>query len=514
MTSEEQEYSKYSIMIIRQNKIIKTIFSVTSIIIFAKCLGFVKQMVIAGTYGTSVDTDVISLSQNVIGDIDYLLVQVLLTSFIPIYIGIKERDESEASRFVTNSLVVSGLVTAFCVICVELMTPIISRVIAPSYEGVLLDRLTMYIRIYAPSVCFMTICALFNALLRSNERFVPGELVSIIQSVIMILSVVFFHKQFGINALVIGYLAYIITSFAYLLTVSKREWKFNYNRTPFDQNTIQLISMSLPLFLGYSMVFVNQQVDKIITSGLGVGIVTALSYAGVLINLISTLVGAVCSILFTYISKNVAEGKEKEAARLVIESTCMLITLFFPIMLITISNSKDIIRLVYERGQFSEKSVNSTSLALMGYGFSIAFFPIRELYSRLQYSYKDSRSPMINSIVGIIINIILSILLSKKIGIAGVTVASSVSVLICSALNIITSRKHNKYISFGRFMGYLPYWCIGGVTSVMLSTYLRKLLCNYNENLRFIFIVIVLFLTYFIICLPPIIKIRDILYEA
>ena len=63
-----------------QSRLLKNILSVSGVLILVKALGFFKQMVIAGIFGANAETDLINLSYGFIGDIQYLLVQVMLTA--------------------------------------------------------------------------------------------------------------------------------------------------------------------------------------------------------------------------------------------------------------------------------------------------------------------------------------------------------------------------------------------------------------------------------------------------
>lgn len=63
-----------------------------------------------------------------------------------------------------------------------------------------------------------------------------------------------------------------------------------------------------PLLLGYSLVYINQMVDKMLVSGLEAGAVTSLNYAAVLSNLVGTFITTFASILFAYVTTRIAVG--------------------------------------------------------------------------------------------------------------------------------------------------------------------------------------------------------------
>lgn len=485
---------------IKGNEIVKNIVSVSSIVIFAKLLGFVKQMIMAGSFGATIETDLISLSQNLIGDMDYLLVQVLITAFIPIYIEVKKEGRKKAALFVSNTLVACIAASALIIVVLFMSAPLIARIIAPAYTDELHTSLIRYIRIYVPTILPMLVCAIFNALLRANKYFVPGEMVSVIQSITVIILTLLLSKRIGVKTLVISYFAYTVMNTVFLTLSAKKEWIFVREGRLYDRYSIRLLKMAFPLFFGYAMVFINQQVDKVIVSGLGEGVVTAVGYAAVLSNLIATLTGSVCSVIFSYISQYVADGREVEAGNLIRKLTVLFTTFLVPVCVLILFNAGDIVRIVYGRGAFSDSAVKNTAIALTGYGVSVVFYAYRELFSRLQYSYHDSRQPMINSSIGIVFNIIFSIILSKFLGVMGVTLASSFSVMICAVLNIISARRHNKYIRLLSGLKYLPCWIAGGTVCAFASVRGAVFLADASAIWRFAVISVISLAAYGIIC--------------
>lgn len=487
---------------IKRNEILKNIVSVSGIVIFAKLLGFIKQMVMAGYFGATIETDLISLSQSLIGNMDYLLVQVLITAFIPIYIEVKKESSEKASVFVSNTLTVCIATSVLIIAVLFISAPFIAKIIAPAYTNELLTYLTQYIRIYAPTILLMIVCAIFNALLRANRHFLPGELVSVIQSITVILLTFLISKKVGVKTLIISYFTYTVINTVFLTLLAKKEWTFIRTGKLYDKYSARLIKMAFPLFFGYAMVFINQQVDKVIVSGLGEGVVTAVGYAAVLSNLVATLTGSICSVIFSYISQYVADGREEEAGNLIRKLAVLFTTFLVPVCVLILFNAGDIVRTVYGRGAFSDSAVKNTAIALTGYGVSVVFYAYKELFSRLQYSYHDSRQPMVNSSIGILVNIIFSIILSKFLGIFGVTLASSFSAIICAFLNILSARRHNKYTRMVSGLKYLPYWVAGGIACVFISVGSSGILANVNAALRFVTVSCIAFIAYGIICSP------------
>lgn len=178
-----------------------------------------------------------------------------------------------------------------------------------------------------------------------------------------------------------------------------------------------------------------------------------------------------------------------------------------PISVLTILNSNDIVTIIFGRGAFDQNAIKNSSYALTGYAFSFVPLIYKELYSRLQYSYMDSKHPMINSSIGIIVNTILSILLCPFFGILAVTITTSVSAAISAILNMKTSRKHNTYLGIKSFLKYLPYWLIGSIVCVGITILGQRYFAEKSTILRFIYITLGAGFCYCAVMSPVIFKI-------
>ena len=465
--------------------IIKTMASVSGIVILAKILGFVKQMVTANAFGATIQTDLISISEGLITNIDYLLIQTLSTAFVPTYIYLNTSNPESSRKFVSNVIKVFLLVTTVIAGVVFAASPLIAKILAPSYPAELTARLAVYIRIFAPAIIILIELAVFNSLLKANESFVPGELVGVNQSVIVIALVLLVGSRLGPDTIVLGFYVYAVYNLCFLMVLSRRYWGIERGNPFRDPNIITMLKMMGPLLLGYSVIFVNQQVDKMIVSGLGAGTITAMGYASVLSNFVCTFIGSICGVLFTYITKNIAENRDEAAANLAVSSLVQISTLLLPISILTMMNSYDIVTIVFARGEFGADAVRRCSLALTGYGLIFIPYAMREIFSRFQYAYGDSKRPMINSTVSIVLNIILSIMLSMWLGVLGVTLATSISVFVCGALNIYTSTKKNPGIGIRKVLRSMPQWLAGSAICVFVSVAGQRLLADEHAIVRF-----------------------------
>lgn len=470
----------------KQKTIFRAVFSVTGVILIAKLAGFIKQMVTASTFGATIETDLVQLAQTFVGNIQYVLVQTLLTSFVAVYIHTREDSEEAGKHFAMDVGKIFTLIAACLSAAMWLLAPWIARLIAPSYSAERSAQLTGYLRIFAPALLLFVWIAVFQALLDANKRFVPGQMEGLNQSIILIFFVIIFAKQLGVQTLVLAFFAYTIWNTLFLGVLSRRYWGLSRGN-PFRNPAVrQLLRMIAPLLLGYAMIYINQQVDKILASGLEAGTVTALGYAAVLTNLVNTFITAFASILFTYVTARISRGEHEAAAGLTARSASLMLLVFLPISALTVLCAEDIVSVAFGRGAFGADSVHLTARALAGYGFTFAPLVLKELYSRFQYGYQDTRRPMVNSSIGIAANIALSIALCPRLGVFGITAASSVSVCICGILNMVTARRRNGAIRCGALLRQLPFLAAGTAVCVAVVLLGGRLWGGQPPLLRFL----------------------------
>lgn len=490
----------------KNNRILQMLGSVTALIVLGKLLGFVKQMVTAAAFGATLETDIINLAQGLISNLDYLLIQTMVTALVSVYIHTQAQGEETSRHFAFQAFKAFSLIAAAVTGLVLLLASPAARLLAPSYDAASSARLAGYLRLFAPALLLLVWTALFNALLHAERHFLPEQLVNIFQSVWMILLVFLLKDRLGAASMAAAFLVYAVWNALYTAILSRRYWTVCGGNPFHDENIRWLLRMMLPLLLGYSLVFVNQLVDKLLVSGLVSGAVTALSYAAVLSNLVGTFITTFASIFFTYVTARIARAEREEAAELTGQAAEALLLAFTPVALLTVLCAEDIVAIVYGRGAFTAESAALCTAALCGYALMFPPLALREVYSRFLYGYQDSRRPMINSSIGILCNIALSVALCPRYGVLGVTFATSVSVAVCATLNLRSARRTHPEISLRPLFSLIPGLFAGCAVCGVAAWWCRSALIGQGSLVRFVLTALAGFTAYGLILLPRLLR--------
>ena len=96
-----------------------------------------------------------------------------------------------------------------------------------------------------------------------------------------------------------------------------------------------------------------------------------------------------------------------------------------------------------------------TASALFFYAIGIIGFGLRDILSRVFYSIQDTKTPMINGAIAMILNIILNIILVKYMKHSGLALATSISSIICIILLFISLSKKIGYFGQDKIISVL-----------------------------------------------------------
>lgn len=490
---------------------VKTLFSVTGLVILGKLLGFVKQLIIASAFGATLETDLINLSQGLFIDLQALFSQALLTALVVVYLRVQEDGDERARRFAGN---VWSAVSVFAVVLSLLLclcAPLLAKLLAPEYDVDLLARLTRYLRLFAPTMLPFIWATVYNSLLNANKCFIPGEFISISFSFWTISFVLLLPRSLGVLPLALTFLVYTVWIALYLGVLSQRYLTLSRENPVRDCAVRQLLRMMTPLTLSYSLTFLRAQLMNVLSSSQGDGAVSALNYALILSSLVTTFLVTFASIFFPYVTSCISEGNETGAARLTRSAVMALLALFLPIAILTALCAKDIVTIVYARGAFDAQSVTLCTAALVG--FAPAFVPLvfQEIYSRYLYAHGDSRHPLINNAIGMTCGIVTSVVLSRSLGLVGITAGSSViSAFVCGGLHWRSARKYYPVLCTENRLSDLVWLLTGGAVCAASACVCLRIFAGLAPFPRFVLTVLISFTAYAFASCPLLLRLaRD-----
>lgn len=416
--------------------------------ILSKVLGFCRDIILSYFYGASYITDAYLISQTIPLTIFAFIGTGIATSYIPILTQIiSEKGEKGCNKF-TNNVVNIGVLLCTLIVCIVcIFTEPIVRVFAMGFEGetLLLAKQLTQINIFG--IYFSMLVYVFTGFLNYWGNFTIPGLVGIPLNIVTIISIIIASKTDEKVLAMGGILAIMIQVLFMVPWMKKNKYRYQLKLDVKDTYLKKMLYLSMPVMLGVSVNQINVLVDRTLASSLAEGGISALNYANRLNNFIQGIfVISIATVIYPLIS-NMVQKKDMDGFKSNIRSAITAINLILiPATAGMIIFAEPIVRLLFGRGEFNSSAVSMTQGALVFYSIGIIGFGLREILSRAFYALQDTKTPMINAIISIILNICLNLILSYKMGINGLALATSISAIVCSILLMISlKRKIGRY---------------------------------------------------------------------
>ncbi|TZE80921.1 murein biosynthesis integral membrane protein MurJ [Calorimonas adulescens] len=403
--------------------------------IISKFLGFLREMVIAREFGAGLGSDAYFMAQSIPMLFFTSIGSALATTFIPLYTEYKSKNGREdADRFANQIMNLVLIVSVVLTVAGVLFSPLLVRIIAPGFTGEKLSLTVGLSRTLFPLIIFVGLANVATGILQSNESFTAPALVGIPYNIIIIALTIILADRIGIYGLAIASVLATVSQY-YIQVPSMRRLGYHHRYSmDFSHPGIKRLGlMIVPVLMGVAVNQLNTFVDRMLASGLPEGSVSALNYANRLNGFVlGTFVTSVATVVYPSLSNLGAKEEMESFKDSVATSLNMIFLIVLPVTAGTILLRTEAVRLLFERGAFDARATGMTSVALLFYSIGMAGAAAREILSRAFYSLKDTRTPMYNGMYAVALNIILNIVLVRFMGLAGLALATSISVIFTS----------------------------------------------------------------------------------
>jgi len=480
----------------------RIVFLLMILTILTKSVGFGREIILSYYYGATGISDAYLISFTIPTVIFTFIGVGIQTTYMPIYSDILNKDGIKiANEFTNNVANLLLIISSILIIAVSLFTEPIVKIFASGFTGETLNLAVSFTRIGIFSIYFIGLLYIFQGYLQLKNNFFIPALIGLPLNFFLIISIILSYKL-DIKILGYGTILGAIAQLVFILPfLYKNDYRHKFKLNICDKNLKRMIYLALPVILGTSVNQINMLVDITIASSVAVGGISALNYAYILITFIQGIfVMSLATVLFATISKLAAEGNLIGLKKSVTEVINVINLLIIPATVGAMIFAEPVVKLLFDRGVFDSQAVSMTSYALFFYSIGMIGFGLREVLARAFYSLQDTKTPMLNAAIGMILNIILNIILSKFLGIGGIALATSISAIFTACLMFISLRK--KIGPFG--MKQISISLVKILFASMVMGAFAKLSFNYltytlSQNLSLIIAMGVGAVIYFII---------------
>jgi putative peptidoglycan lipid II flippase len=433
---------------------------VASGILLSRLVGLVRNRVFAHYFGTSDAADAFNAAFRIPNFLQNLFGEgVLSASFIPVYAGLRARDdEAEARRVAGAVAALLGLVTAALVLLGVALTPWLIAIIAPGFTGEKREATIRLVRILFPGAGLLVLSAWCLGVLNSHRRFFLSYAAPVLWNLAIIASLIAFggrRSAYDLAAIAAwGSVLGSLLQFAVQMPTVMRLLAGTWPRLVRGSAQVREVLRNFgPVFVGRGVVQISAYVDTVLASLLPTGAVAGLSYAQVLYTLPVSLFGMSVSAaeLPTMAGATGTDAERAAFLRARLGAGLRQIAFFVvPSAMAFLALGDVVTGALYQSGAFTREMTVYVWGILAGSAVGLLASTMGRLYASTYYALHDTRTPLRFALVRVALTIGLGYLaalplprllgIDPRWGAAGLTASAGVAgwvefVLLRAALN-------------------------------------------------------------------------------
>lgn len=472
-----------------KDKFFKSSVIVMILIIIGKVLAVVRDSLVAAKFGITYIADIYNFSIGMV----YLLTTIsygLTTTFIPLNSDhIKKYTKEKRNRFVNNVINTYSIFTVILTIILILLSKYIVIIFGNRFsnDAEIFNMSVMVIRIMLASLIFISLQSIITGALQCHNEFYEPAAMSIVSNAVFIVYLVFFTKTYGIYgfavATVIGFFAQFIIN---LPKYKKLGYTYEFYIDFKDSELKKMLTLMMPVIISTSVIQLNNFINRAFALNIYEGAATVLDNA----NKINTLAYEVFAIgiamvIYPTLSQYASGENLKEYKEALLKGINTILLIMIPAAVAIATLRIPLITLLFKRGIFDERAVKLTSNALLFFAPAMVAYGVRDILNKAFYAVKDTKTPMINSFMGIIINIIINIFIVKYMDVSGLTLATSIASIITTIFMLMSLNKKLKGINLeAMFITFIKILFSSIIMGVLLFFINEKSMAFFGINAR------------------------------
>lgn len=385
-------------------------------------LGLVRDRMLARTFGASVSLD----SYNAAFLIPDFLFNVLVASGIaaaavPLFTQLYARSHKDAHAYM-NSLLTSAVgAMAMVGLFLGIFAPQLSAFVAPGLDEPGRLLVAQMMRILAVSSLLFAASNALGSMLVAQKHFLFYGLSPVAYNLGIIAGVVFLAPQFGIIGVAYGtVLGAALHLFVRLVDAMRSGWTWQWTPRPFTTPEMKRTYVLMgPKMIGHPVEMLTFWVFTGLASFLAEGSITVLNFARNFQSVPVSILGiAMSTAIFPVLAEAILVSRE-ELHRVFRRTAWTILCTSGGAAVLMYIIRRPLVAVLLGGGAFDTNAVTQTAFVLGLFCLAIPTESLSHLFARAFYAKQDTATPVILSVVSLLISSTSAYLLIGSIGIAG-----------------------------------------------------------------------------------------------
>lgn len=421
--------------------LLKALAAVSGMTLLSRILGFIRDFVIARTFGAGLLTDAFFVAFKLPNLLRRLFAEGAFSqAFVPILSEYKNRrGEVETKRLLDHVATLLFLALLLVTLLGVAAAPLLVYISAPGFSADLGKfALTVELtRITFPYILFMSLVALAGGVLNTWSRFSVPAFTPVLLNLSMIGMALWASPYFDPPIMVLGWAVFLggVLQLAFQIPHLKRlgmlpRFSLDWN----DEGVRRILKLMGPAVLGVSVAQISLLINTVFASFLGTGSVSWLYYADRLMEFPAGMLGAALgTILLPSLAKYHASERLDEYSKLLDWGLRLTLLLAAPAALALAIIAVPLITTLFHHGAFTAVDVFKTRDALVAYSIGLLGLILVKVLAPGFYARQNVRTPVKIALISLFVTQLLNLALIGWLQHAGL----ALSIGLAACLNAI-----------------------------------------------------------------------------
>jgi putative peptidoglycan lipid II flippase len=429
--------------------------------VLSRILGLAREVILAKHFGTGSDISAY-VSAFRIPDLLFLVIMAgaFGAAFIPVFGEfLTDGDDEKAWRLASAVLSWCAIaVLVMCLICFVFARPLM-WLVSPGFDKETEDTAVNLMRILLLSPVFLGLGIASKGILEAQNLFTLPAIAPLIYNLAVIVGALWFIDDFGIYAVA---WAVIIGAAGHLAVQVPGLLKSGIRFMPSLDRNVEGLRQVWQLFgvrvIGLAAFQINFVAVNAFASRGDDSHVSALNYAWQLMMLPhGVLALSVSTVIFPTLASLYSQGKKEDFRSTFERALRPLLFLMVPASVGLLLLGKPIIQLVLQRGEFDPADTSLVNEPLVWFAIGLVGYGLTEVLTRIFYAMKDTRTPVVTTVLTILLNLFLCAILSDSLDLSGLALALAVTTGAEAAIMMLFLRKRIGQVVSGDFWPWLSH---------------------------------------------------------
>jgi putative peptidoglycan lipid II flippase len=414
----------------------------------SRVAGLVREIFAASYYGVSGPMSAFTIAFQVPNLVRSLFADAALQpAFIPIFTEqLEQKNYREAFRLASTLLLLVTLVLGAITALFVLLAPVVMPLFAPGFEGELLDLTVSLSQLLFPILILLGISGVVVGVLNSYDRFGAFAIAPFFWNLTIILVLVVVAPMFEGDDRIYAYAIGILVGTLVQLLIPA----FDLRNTPFEfsfslawrnPNVRRVLLLMLPVTLSLGLINFNLVINSLFGTLVSNEAPAAIDKAFRIYQLPQGIFSvAIATVLFPTLARFASRGETENLRATMANGMRQILFILVPAAAAILVLSEPMVRLVFERGEFTSDQTDLVATALFWFAFSL---PTNGLFLLLTRTFFSLQRPWLPTAIaaGNLAVTALGSLALYQLGVGGIVAATAIATTVSVIAQCVLLRR-------------------------------------------------------------------------